>query len=102
MFVRSTPGQPRSAFLLMDNAIVRQKEIQAWVKAGYLVRTRSDIETYEAKVNDMTRANAAFSSGAQVVSTDFFKPGNPYGTSYVVTVPGGEVARLNPIFFPEQ
>ena len=47
-----------------------------------MVRTRSDIETYEAKMNDFTRSKAAFSSGAQVISTDFFHPGNTYGTSY--------------------
>ena len=97
MFVRSTPGTPRSAFLLIDNAIVRQAEIQERVKQGYLVRTRSDIETYEAKVNDYTRAKAAFSSGAQVISTDFFRPGNTYGTSYVVKLPNGKVARRNPV-----
>lgn len=86
-FLRSTPGQAHSAFILMDNAIVRQEEIQALVKQGYLVRTRSDIETYEAKVNDQRRAKAAFSSGAQVISTDFYKPGNPYNTDYHVTLP---------------
>lgn len=97
MFVRSSPGTPRSAFLLLDNAIVRQQEIQQRVQQGYLVRTRADIETYEAKVNDYTRAEAAFKSGAQVVSTDFFRPGNAYGTNYVVKLPGGDVARCNPV-----
>ncbi len=97
MFVRSTPGAPHSAFLLLDNSIVRKQDIQKYVQQGYLVRTRSDIETYEAKVNDYTRANAAFESGAQVISTDFFRPGNKYKTSYVVKLPGGGVARCNPV-----
>ena len=97
MFVRSTPGTPRSAFLLLDNSIVRQDEIQKYVKDGYLVRTRSDIETYEAKVNDYTRAKSAFKSGAQIVSTDFFKAGNPYGTDYIVQLPGGKSFRCNPV-----
>jgi hypothetical protein len=97
MFVRSTPGTPRSAFLLLDNAIVRQEEIQQRVKQGYIVRTRSDIETYEAKVNDYTRAKAAFHSGAQVISTDFFRPGNTYGTDYIVKMPNGKIARCNPV-----
>lgn len=56
MFVRSTPGTPHAAFLLLDNSLVRQDDIQKYVQQGYLVRTRSDIETYEAKVNDYTRA----------------------------------------------
>lgn len=81
----------------MDNAIVRQREIQQLVKQGFLVRARTDIETYEAKVNDLTRAKAAFSSGAQIISTDFFREGNGYGTSYVVKLPGGGEARSNPV-----
>jgi hypothetical protein len=100
MFVRSTPGTPRSAFLLLDNALMRQEEIQQRVKQGYIVRTRTDIETYEAKVNDYTRANAAFKSGAQVISTDFFRPGNRYGTDYFVQMPNGKVARCNPVNAP--
>lgn len=97
MFVRSTPGVPRAAFLLLDNALVRQEDIQKRVKQGYLVRTRADIETYEAKVNDDTRAKAAFTSGAQIVSTDFFLPENVYGTPYRVSLPGGGDMRCNPI-----
>lgn len=96
-FLRSEPGQPHAAFLLLDNAIVRADEIPERVRQGYLVRTRSDIETYEAKVNDTTRAEAAFVSGAQIVSTDFYKPGNPYGTDYVITLPGGAAFRCNPV-----
>lgn len=97
MFVNSEPGQSFGAFLLLDNAIKRQEDIKKYVNEGYLVRTRSDIETYEAKINDLTRAEAAFSSGAQVISTDFYKPGNVYNTSYVVKLPEGGVARCNPI-----
>lgn len=97
MFLYAKPEEDFAAVLLMDNAITRQEEIQKHVKMGYIVRSRSDIETYEAKVNDKTRANAAFSSGAQVVSTDFFRPGNGYGTDYYVQIPGGGPARMNPV-----
>lgn len=96
-FLRSEPGQAHAAFLLLDNAIVRAEEIPERVRQGYLVRTRSDIETYEARMNDMTRARAAFASGAQIVSTDFYKPGNNYGTDYAVTLPGGKELRCNPV-----
>jgi len=96
-FLRSEPGQPHAAFLLLDNALVRAGEIPERVRQGYLVRTRADIETYEAKVNDQTRAEAAFVSGAQIVSTDFYEPGNAYGTDYVVTLPGGGEVRCNPV-----
>jgi hypothetical protein len=62
------------------------------------MRTRSDIETYEAKANDMSRAKAAFESGVQVVSTDYETvAGNVYGTSYIVRLPGSEPARCNAV-----
>lgn len=97
-FLRAEPKDDYAAFLLIDNAIVRKEEIPQYVKDGFIVRTRSDIETYEAKINDMTRANVAFNSGAQVVSTDFELPGNEYGTPYVIKLPGNDVARCSPIF----
>ena len=100
MFLQSEPGKDYAAFLLYDNAIVRQKKIQKAVKEGYLVRSRSDIETYEAKVNNPERKEAAFKSGAQIISTDFFRPGNTYGTPYYVELPGRETARCNPVNAP--
>ncbi|WP_297507787.1 phosphatidylinositol-specific phospholipase C1-like protein [uncultured Caulobacter sp.] len=100
-FLRATPGQSYAAFLLLDNATMRAKEIPERVRQGYLVRARADIETYEAKLNDLSRANQAFASGAQIVSTDFYKPGNTYGTDYVVRLPGGGEARCNPINAPK-
>ncbi|MBK1897618.1 phosphatidylinositol-specific phospholipase C domain-containing protein [Chryseobacterium paridis] len=97
MFMESEPEDNFAAFILKDNAIVRQEEIQKMVKQGFMVRTRADIETYEAKVNDLTRAKKAFSSGAQVVSTDFFRSGNTYGTPYFVKPPQDKDYFLNPI-----
>ncbi|OAN59490.1 hypothetical protein A7X12_24620 [Sphingomonas sp. TDK1] len=96
-FLDAKPGQPHAAFLLEDNALARGAAIRSAVAKGYMVRTRADIETYEAKVNDIRRATAAFESGAQVVSTDFEKAGNAYGTPYVVRLPGKAVARVAPL-----
>ena len=95
-FVDAQPGSGYAAVLLDPNALTQGREIRAYVDKGYLVRSRSDIETWEAKANDRTRADATFASGAQIVSTDFEKPGNAYGTPYVVTLPGGNPARIVP------
>jgi hypothetical protein len=100
-FLSSQPGQDYGGFVLFDNVKARGAEIRRAVEQGYLVRTRADIETYEAKVNDMGRAEAAFASGAQVVSTDFERPGNGYGTGYIVRLPGGGAARVNPVSGPK-
>lgn len=102
MFVQSNPDDEFGAFLLLDNAIQRKSEIEKAVKMGYLVRTRADIDTYEAKVNDKKRAETAFKSGAQVVSTDYFKPGNFYGTDYFVELPSGKPAIINPLFSADE
>lgn len=100
MFMQSEPQDDFAAFILRDNAIVRQDEIIDLVQKGYLVRTRTDIETYEAKVNDYTRKYAAFSSGAQVISTDFFQPGNAYETDYFVQPPQKTDYFSNPVNNP--
>ncbi len=97
MFVKADIGKPHAAFLLLDNSIMREKDITAAVKKGYMVRTRSDIETYEAKINNKTRANAAFNSGAQIISTDFYQAGNAYGTDYIVRMPNNKPVMINKI-----
>lgn len=97
-FVRAQPGEPHAAFLMLDNALVRGNEIRQRVREGYLVRTRSDIETWEARADDRTRAEAALCSGAQIVSTDFFQPVNTFGTSYYVSLPGNVTVRKSPAF----
>jgi len=76
---------------------VRKDEIIEYVNKGYLVRSQTDIETYEAKVNDKKRAVAAFQSGAQVLFVDYFKPGNVYGTDYYITLPGNKPVMVNPV-----
>lgn len=96
-FMDSQPGQTHAAFILDDNAVARGEEIKDEVKKGYFVRTRSDIETYEARINDQSRAKAAFASGGQIVSTDYEALGAAPGGSYVVTLPGGRAARCNPV-----
>lgn len=93
-FVQSEPEDDYAAFILRDNAIQRKEEIQDLVDQGFFVRTRSDIETYEAKVNDYSRAKAAFDSKAQIVSTDYFLKENNYGTNYQVTLPTDDVFRV--------
>ncbi|MCZ4556094.1 Ca2+-dependent phosphoinositide-specific phospholipase C [Rhodococcus maanshanensis] len=100
LFPTSKPGNPDAAVVLADNP-QDGKAIQELVKAGYMVRTRSDENTVEARRNDMTRANAAFASGAQWVSTDYPEPDpGRTNTPFQVDVPGGTPARCNPVNAP--
>ncbi|WP_080558565.1 phosphatidylinositol-specific phospholipase C domain-containing protein [Zymomonas mobilis] len=64
-FMDSEPGKPYAAFVLEDNALTQGNIIRNDVKKGYIVRTRADIDTYEAKKNDLTRGKAAFDFSAK-------------------------------------
>ncbi len=81
-FVQGKPGMAHTAFVLFDNALTRQADIRAAVAKGYLVRTRADIDTADARRNDPARREAALASGAQIVSTDYLTTPNVHGTDY--------------------
>jgi hypothetical protein len=100
MFTTTPTGQPEAAFFNINDARIDGGEITARVAAGYLVRTRADIDTFEARSGDPGLREAAFASGAQFVSTDYLVPDPDFGTGYVVALPGGAVARCNPINAP--
>ena len=95
-FVQGRPGMAHTAFMMFDNAVVRGSEIKAAVAAGYIVRTRADIDTVEARNNDTARREAALASGAQVISTDYLTAPNIFGNTYAVP-PFAGGWRCNPV-----
>ena len=98
LFTNATPGAPDAAFTEENNGTV--DEINALVKQGYLVRTRTDESTEQARTNDTTRRDLALSSGAQMISTDYPSTEPSTWTGYSVSLPGGLVARCNPVNKP--
>jgi hypothetical protein len=101
LFTNANPGDPDAAFIKRNNAIADGvTEIPTLVQAGYLVRTRADADTVEARTGDTTTRDAALTSGAQYVSTDYPVPNPDFGTGYYVEIPGGEIARCNPFNAP--
>lgn len=95
-FVQGEPGMAHTAFMLIDNALTQGDKIKALVKQGYLVRTRADIDTYEARQNNARRREAALASGAQIVSTDYPWAPNIFGNGYAVS-PAPQGVRSNPV-----
>ena len=81
-FVQGKPGMAHTAFMLFDNALTRNAEIRSAVQKGYLVRTRADIDTADARKNDGSRRDAAMESGAQIISTDYLTAPNVYANPY--------------------
>ncbi len=102
-FVFAQPQDDEAAFLLLNNPITRFTEIQQAVMNGFMVRTRADGDTKEARTGDFSKMLAAFESGAQVISTDYYKPDPRYKTEpqnwtdYQVVFPGGRTIRINPV-----
>jgi hypothetical protein len=100
LFTNSNPGLPDAAFVKRNDPLgPNTAEIQDLVRRGYLVRTRADADTVQARTGDTTQRDAALLSGAQFVSTDYPVPGRaaPFGTDYVAQIPDGDPARCNPI-----
>jgi hypothetical protein len=98
LFTNAVPGAPDAAFTEQNEG--SRAEIDALVKQGYLVRTRADESTNQARTDDTTRRDLALSSGAQMVSTDY-PPSEPsHWTKYVVKFPDDLIARCNPVNKP--
>jgi hypothetical protein len=98
IFTNAEPGQPDCAFTEENNGSA--DEIAALVRKGYLVRTRTDADTQQARTNDTTRRDLALASGAQILSTDYPQSEPSQWTPYAVGLPGGAVARCNPVNGP--
>jgi hypothetical protein len=94
LFVSAEPGHPAAAFIKMNDVMADADRIRAYVEAGYLVRTRSDIPVQEAVSGDTTRRDSALASGAQYISTDYAEV-SPFGSGYQVILP--KPGRCNPV-----
>lgn len=101
MFGWYPEGDPESAIQIVQDPLVDGDRIRRWVRAGLIVRTRTDANTAEAHRRDFRKARAAMASGAQAVSTDYY-PGapDPLRLRFVVTLPGGAMARCSPVRVP--
>ncbi|MFT2016120.1 Ca2+-dependent phosphoinositide-specific phospholipase C [Streptomyces sp. 796.1] len=100
MFPTSKPGNPDAAVVLMEDPVKDRAKMQELVRAGYLIRTRTDANTAEARSGDTTRRDAAFASGAQIIDTDYPEPDPRINPTYGVRVPGGTAGRCNPVNAP--
>ncbi len=97
LFTNSTPGNPDAAFVKMNEPRGNEDAIAELVADGYIVRTRADSPTDEARSGSTERREAALASGAQWVSTDYPVPGRSPWSDYEALIPGGQPARCNPI-----
>ena len=103
LFVEANPGTPEAAFLGMNTP---SDKITERVSEGYLVRTRSDTDTEQARTGDTSRRDVALASGAHFISTDYYRPdprheSDTTWTDYSVRMPGDYFVRANPVSGPQ-
>jgi hypothetical protein len=99
LFVSVPQESPAAAWMKINDPVKDFARIQAMVRAGFLVRTRADEPTEQARSNDVRMRDHALSSGAQYVSTDFAEPNLKF-SPYCVQFEGNIVARSNPVNGP--
>lgn len=99
-FVNTDENAPQAAYLTL-NEISDIPRITEDVQKNFLVRTRADADTVEARRNDTSRRDKALASGAQYVSTDYMHPDTRF-SPYEARMPQGVIAACNPQRHPER
>lgn len=97
LFVNTDADSPAAAYMTLNDPFAQATQIRRAVQQGFIVRTRADAETREARTGDTRRREAALASGAQYVSTDYLWPDPRFGTGYQVPLPQGAAASCNPL-----
>jgi hypothetical protein len=98
MFVPSKPEDPSAAIVKSD--VPKPNEFPQLARQHFLVKTMADEDAKEARANDLTRADIALASGANVVATDY-PVADPTIGPYVVDLAGTQVVRCNPVTAPK-
>jgi hypothetical protein len=97
LFVNLKEGNPEAGFRIINNPVSNESYIQDLVRKGYIIRTRADSDTKEARTGDYTKFEKAKASGAQVISTDYYIPSKLFPSEYTVNFEGKTFERPNPI-----
>ncbi|MGK6349689.1 phosphatidylinositol-specific phospholipase C1-like protein [Parapedobacter sp. DT-150] len=94
LFVNKEEGNAEAAFRIVNNPIDSFDKIKSLVAKGYIVRTRADAGTEEARNNDYTRFERAKASGAQVITTDYYLPSKLFKSDFKVVFNNGKYERI--------
>lgn len=100
MFVNTDVGQSEAAFFNINDPERDRTRIDELAAAGYMIRTRADADTEQARTGDTSRREAAFASGGHFISTDYPTPDTRFGQSYFVEIPDGYAGLCNPVTAP--
>ncbi|QDH80821.1 hypothetical protein FKX85_17940 [Echinicola soli] len=93
LFINVKERDPNAGFRIINDPIENHDYIKDLVAKGYMIRTRADAGTMEARNNDYNRFEKAKSSGAQVISTDYYIPSSLFESNYKVVFEGNGYER---------
>lgn len=96
MFANVSKEKPEAAIMILNDP--EDPRIKRLVKLGFIIRTRADADTKEARREDYARFKKACNSGAQIISTDYYLESTHFASHYKVVFPDGSYSRVNPIF----
>ncbi|MBC6999070.1 phosphatidylinositol-specific phospholipase C1-like protein [Cytophaga sp. FL35] len=96
LFLNEEEGKPNAAFRIVNDPIQNFEKIKELVTKGYMVRTRSDANTIEARNNEYTRFQKAKASGANIITTDYYLPSNLFKSDFQVRFKDGTFERIKP------
>lgn len=92
-FVDVEPTEPEASIFVMNDPVKQESEIRTRTAQGFIVRTRADADTAEARREDFSRFEAAKRSGAQVITTDYYIPDRKRSDRYFIRFEGGSFVR---------
>ena len=97
LFTDSPAGTPEAAFMIINDSKKDSALIRDMVRKGYMVRTRADADTREARINDRSGFMAACHSGAQIITTDYYYKSTFFPSDYTVQFEDGKYMRKDVI-----
>ena len=102
MFTFASPNQAEAAFIKHDDAVGNETTIIDEVKKGYIIRARADSPNNQNRSGDYAAQKAAFLSGAQIISSDYYTPDprykkHPKKFKNYSTKLGEKNLRVNPV-----
>ena len=100
LFTNSDPGTPEAAFVILNDPLADSTKIRELVRKGYIVRTRADADTKQARTGDYRSFEVAQQVGAQIITTDYYAKSGLFKSDYQVHFADGSYLRPNPVVHP--
>ncbi|MGB3144822.1 MAG: phosphatidylinositol-specific phospholipase C1-like protein [Maribacter sp.] len=94
LFLNREAESPNAGFMIINDPVKNFDKIKSMVSLGYMVRTRADSGTEEARNNDYSRFEKAKASGAQIITTDYYTPSTLFKSDFKVSFENSRFEKI--------